>query len=248
MGLINIRHEPTLFNTVQRPDIEKYLIPSTWQETGVLIYGNIAETGINYTAGLVNALKLKNDGTDAAWIRSGRIGGTGEMNSLAVVARVDYTGINGLLLGGSAYYGDAAQGDPSGSSAFIYDLHTAYESNGFKFKGVYTATSVQDAEKWDEASAATNASGYYVNAEYDILSGFSTSNLLPLFVQYESYNTTEKVVLGRAPDNETAITTVGANFFPHDQVVLKLDYAMKDYSDDTKIDTNTFSFGLGFVF
>ncbi|MEA1920197.1 MAG: porin [Campylobacterota bacterium] len=170
------------------------------------------------------------------------------MNRVAVVGRLDYTGINGLLLGASGYYGDAAQGDPSGSKAFIYDAHLSYENSGFKFKGLYTATTVEDAQKWNEALAATDASGYYLNAEYDLLSFISTPQRLPLFAQYESYNTTEKIVSGDAPDNELSITTVGLNYYPHDQVVLKLDYAMKDYSSSSKEDIDTLSFGLGFVF
>jgi hypothetical protein len=39
MGYTNLYHEPTLFNTVQRPDVEKQLIPSTWHELGVSVYG-----------------------------------------------------------------------------------------------------------------------------------------------------------------------------------------------------------------
>jgi hypothetical protein len=250
MGLVNIRHEPTLFNTVQRPDVEKQLLPSTWHETGVLAYGKIGDTGLNYTAGFVNALNLNNDGTDTGWIRSGRMGGhKATMNRVAGVARLDYTGVNGLLVGASAYYGDAAQGDPSGSTAFIYDVHATYENSGFKFRGLYTATSVDDAQTWNEAAAATEASGYYVNTEYDILAAVGGSETrLPLFVQYENYNTTESIVTGTAPNNETAVTTVGVNYFPHDQVVLKLDYAMKDYDDTAQTDVDTVSFGLGFVF
>lgn len=248
MGLVNIRHEPTLFNTVQRPDVERYLIPSTWHETGVLLYGDISDIGLHYTVGLVNALDLKNDGTDSGWIRNGRIKGTGIMNSLAGVARVDYTGINGLFVGASAYYGNAAQGDTSESNAFIYDIHATYENGGLKLRGLYTATSVEDAENWDEPAAATDASGYYLNAEYDLLSFVSSTQKLPFFVQYESYNTTEKVVSATAPNNETEITTVGLNYFPHDQVVLKLDYAMKDFDDAAKTDSDTVSLGLGFIF
>ena len=58
MGLINLRHEPTLFNTVQRPEIERQLIPSTWHENGVLAYGRFEDVGIEYTAGMINALNV----------------------------------------------------------------------------------------------------------------------------------------------------------------------------------------------
>ena len=47
MGLVNLRHEPTLFNTVQRPEVENKLIPSTWHENGALVYGRIETAGYN---------------------------------------------------------------------------------------------------------------------------------------------------------------------------------------------------------
>lgn len=254
MGLVNLRHEPTLYNTVQRPDIERYLVPSTWHETGILAYGNIGESGLSYTAGIINALALNNDdnmpgNVTKKWIRSGRIGSEdeGPMQRLAFVGRLDYTGVAGLLVGGSAYYGAATQGRPSGVNAFIYDLHALYEIAGFKFKGVYTATSVSNAEKiW--SGAADGAEGYYVNAEYNLLATAATSYKLPIFAQYENYDPVSSVAGGVRPDLEQTNTTVGLNFFPHDQVVLKADYVMTDYNDGNLEDYNTFELGMGFIF
>ena len=254
MGLVNMRHEPTLYNTVQRPGVERYLIPSTWHETGVLAYGDVGETGFSYTAGIFNALALDNDdnmpgNVTEKWIRSGRVGSeeNGPMQRVAFVGRLDYTGIAGLLAGGSVYYGAATQGRPSGVDAFIYEMHGVYEHSGFKLKGVYTAMSVSNAERIF-AEAADGAEGYYVNAEYNVLAQAATSKRLPLFVQYEHYNPVSSVAGGPRPDYEQTDTTVGLNYFPLDQVVLKADYAMTDYHDSTREDYNTFSLGLGFIF
>ncbi len=63
MGLINLRHEPTLFNTVQRPEVENKLIPSTWHENGALAYGRFENLGLEYTAGVINALNVNNEDT-----------------------------------------------------------------------------------------------------------------------------------------------------------------------------------------
>ena len=256
MGLTNLRHEPTLFNTVQRPELERYLIPSTWHENGVMAYGEIGDSGFEYSAGIVNALQLNNSSNDASsskytqWIRKGRIGASekGSMNRVAAVGRLDYTGVNGLLAGVSAYYGDAAQGNPSGSTALIYDAHALYSRDGFKVKGVYTATSVDGADKWAEPTAATDAGGFYVNAEYNLLQMASTPKRLPLFIQHESYDPTEKCADGVDRENGLTVTTAGLNYFPDEQVVLKLDYAMKDYKNSAKEDFNTVSFGIGFIF
>jgi len=287
MGLINLRHEPTLYNTVQKPKTEKYIIPATWHSTGAMAYGSFGESGISYNAGVIQALDLNNgDAGRPGQIREGRAGSTGKsaFNKAGIVGRVDYRGINGLLLGASIYYGDATQGSVSGADALIYDIHATYEIAGFKAKALYGATHIEGADNIAAAQAnpldpnfdplnpnglsMQDSEGYYVNLEYDVLALAGTSYRLPLFVQYDYINPTKNVVDQNGDavanydytDNATgltktastntkeATTTVGLNFFPHEQVVLKADYAMTKIDVDSAKDYNTFSLGLGFIF
>jgi len=255
MGLINLRHEPILFNTVQRPEVEQKLLPSTWQENGVLVYGQFGDTGVSYTAGIINALNLNSDVTRNAedgWIRSGRQGSSAKAPfDPAFVGRVDYTGINGLLVGASVYYGDGSNvkddpADVSGTNVTIFDIHANYENGPFRAYGLYTQTKLSGAEKIG-SSAAEEANGYYVNLSYDIDALTGVGYKLPLFVQYEDFNPVASTVDGLNEDKyKTKTTTIGANFFPADQVVLKADYARKEVSG--RDDENIFSLGLGFVF
>ncbi len=259
MGLVNLRHEPTLFNTVQRPDIEKYLLPSTWHENGALVYGRFDSANIDYTAGVINALNVNNANTmepNGSWIRSARLGSSEKASfEPAFVGRVDYTGVNGLMVGASVYYGngsnlkdpkpeDAIQ-DVSGLNTTIFDIHATYDNGPFSAYGLYTQTKLSGAEKLGD-TAAEKASGYYVNASYDLSSLVGLEYKLPVFAQYEDYNPVDKSVNGLNEDTfQTDIVTIGLNFFPADQVVLKADYAWKEVND---VDNNVFSFGLGFIF
>ena len=99
-----------------------------------------------------------------------------------------------------------------------------------------------------------------------MLAQAGTSYRLPLFVQYDAIDPTKNVVdkngdavanydyiddttglvKTASTDTKEATTTVGLNFFPHEQVVLKMDYAMTNV--DAGKDYNTFSMGLGFIF
>ena len=262
MGLINLRHEPTLYNTVQKPLTEKYIIPATWHATGVNSYGTFGETGLSYNAGITQALDLNNGSNGSSkQVRSGRPGSTGKtaFNRAAVVGRLDYRGVNGLLVGASMYYGAATQGTVSGSRALIYDVHATYEIAGFKAKGLYGATSIDGADDIatnsgaNPAASMTDSNGYYLNLEYNVLAAVGTTYTLPIFVQYDYINPATNVVdatdTNIATDvGETVTTTVGMNFFPHEQVVLKADYAMTDVKAAGAEDYNTFSLGLGFIF
>lgn len=276
MGLINLRHEPTLFNTVQRPNVEKYLIPSTWNTNGAIAYGNIGESGFTYNAGIIQALDFDNSKKAAKdQIRGARAGSSEKStyNNAAFVGRLDYKGMPGLLVGGSLYYGSGTQGtEVSGTTAMMYDIHATYENSGFKAKAVYTATHIDDAERIAASSTGANASiedanGYYVNIEYDVLTSMNSSYKMPIFVQYDYINPADNVIDANGnsvngtptsvvpdvtynPNIESATTTVGLNFFPHEQVVLKLDYAMTDYKDSatSKKDQDILSLSFGLIF
>ncbi len=52
MGITNELHEPIYFNSVNRPDIERFLIPSTWRELGVGAFGTLGN--FDYKAFLFN--------------------------------------------------------------------------------------------------------------------------------------------------------------------------------------------------
>jgi hypothetical protein len=253
MGLVNLKHEPTLFTTVQRPSVEKYLIPSTWHENGAMVYGQLAD--IEYSVGMINALNLNNEDTinaDGEWIRNARLGSSSKAPfDPAFVGRVDYTGINGLLVGASLYYGggsnlkDDAVNDVSGLTATMFDIHASYDNGPISLYGLYTQTTLDGAEKLG-TSAADGAEGFYVNASYDVGSAMGIEYKTPLFVQYEDYNPVSSTVDGSNEDtHDTQIVTVGMNFFPAEQAVLKADYAMKDVNGK---ESNVFSLGLGFIF
>ena len=258
MGMINLRHEPTLFNTVQRPEVEQVLLPSTWHENGALIYGRFSDLGIEYTAGVVNALNMNSDytsgvDTQSKWIRSGRQGASKKAPfDPAFVARVDYTGTTGLVVGGSVYYGggsnlkDNPLNDISGLTTTMFEAHASYETGPFRASGLYTQTNLDGAEKISP-EAVEKASGYYVNAAYDLGGLIGIDYKVPVFAQYENYNPVESTVDGLNEDKyKTEKTTIGLNFFPTAQTVLKADYAMRD--EGTKEREKIFSIGLGFIF
>ncbi|MEN8727993.1 MAG: hypothetical protein ABF276_08540 [Sulfurovum sp.] len=255
MGLVNLRHEPTLFNTVQRPEVEKYLIPSTWHENGVLAYGRFENLDLEYTAGMINALNLNDDDTmnvDKGWIRDGRWGsGKNAPFEPAFVGRLDYTGINGLMVGASVYYGDGSNvkddsDDISGLTTTMFDIHASYDNGPFSVYGLYTQTDLDGAEKLLSPGAVEKASGYYANASYDVSGLVGLDYQIPVFAQYQNYNPVEKTVDGSNEDiYDTEVVTIGMNFFPVDQAVIKVDYAMKEVNNE---DENIFSLGIGFIF
>ena len=69
MGIINERHEPPVFQGVERPFVDTVIIPSTWFENGAGVFGEVGR-GFRYRAYVMaplNALELADEG-----IRNGR--------------------------------------------------------------------------------------------------------------------------------------------------------------------------------
>ncbi len=109
MGITNYMHEPTTFYTVERPQTESSIIPSTWRDIGILIHGEPLEGLLRYKLGVLTGMKGSGF-SGSSWIRGGRTKGS-EVKSedLAYVASLDVFPLAGLMLGGSYYYGGSGQ-------------------------------------------------------------------------------------------------------------------------------------------
>ena len=67
VGIINVTHEPTTFYGVERPNVEKYIIPSTWWEAAVGVVKTF-DNGLQLDFMVHSAMDMSSDG----YIRSGR--------------------------------------------------------------------------------------------------------------------------------------------------------------------------------
>jgi len=110
MGIINEFHEPTIFNGVERPSLDKYIIPTTWREIGIGLSGRLNGISARYQAYLFNGF-LSHNGENGLLkgsngLRSGRQkGAESTMNHVNFAGKFDFYGIRGLRLGLSGYQG-----------------------------------------------------------------------------------------------------------------------------------------------
>lgn len=109
MGITNYMHEPTTFYSVERPQTESNIIPSTWRDIGLLIHGEPLDGLLRYKVGVLAGMRGSKF-SGSSWIRGGRTKGS-EVRSedLAYVASLDIFPLQGLMVGGSYYYGGSGQ-------------------------------------------------------------------------------------------------------------------------------------------
>ena len=110
VGMTNNNHTPNQFFTVYRPEGENTIMPCTWHETGISVWGRAGNW--RYEAQLLPALN-SNFFDDQGWVHGGSASPYEfrPANSLAGAARVDWTGLRGLRLSLSGYIGNTLNND-----------------------------------------------------------------------------------------------------------------------------------------
>jgi hypothetical protein len=240
LGIVGPRHEPPLFFGVERPEVEKYILPSTWSIDGVGLVGDIS-SDISYEVYAVGGL----DGSSFSLgngIRDGREASYPGIEKPSVTGRMDYYGIDGLRVGAAFYQGSTEfgeKGDNDGSDdseVSIASLDFEYQAGGLYLNGLWAAGSHDGNDSID----AQDFGGNYVTAGYTIWSQGEKA-VIP-FVRLSSYDTAENLDGYKRSQIQYGVHVPLSN-----QFCLKADYI--DAGDsDSNYQSDVFSVGVGMMF
>jgi hypothetical protein len=264
IGFLNELHEPTVFQGVLRPQVESVIIPTTWRELGVGIFGNSGKS--SYKVYAMNGMNA--EGFTLGSNRGGRKRGghyssgatATEPNSKednqrtstgALVFRYDYQVSNNLTLGTSGLIGGAS-GDTEDLDQRMLTLQGEYVKKAHKIRFLMVENRFSNADEWndqtDDANNRVNNAqqGGYLEYNYSI-SQKSGGRIVP-FIRHEMINLQADRADGNADDEklERTHTTVGVSYFPHEQVVLKADYTMN--TNEAELGRDVFALGMGYNF
>jgi len=261
LGLLNETHEPPTYYGVERNEVETRILPTTWREGGIGVYGEVAQ-GLRYDIGITtgfNAGKLDDPSTG---FRSAHQEMTkARAHDLSMYAALNYRGLPGLLVGGGIFSGNTGQNgftdrgttpqqpllEGVKARLTLWDVHAKYAVGNLDLQGLYAKGTLGDA---DTVAAATGVAvpksiyGWYGQAAYHVWRR-GDLDLAP-FVRYEKYNTQQEVAAGFSADplNDERVITAGVNFRLHPQVVVKADF-QKFKADSTR---DRFNLGVGYMF
>jgi hypothetical protein len=257
LGLVNELHEPPIFLETKRSVTEQRVIPTTWRENGIGLFGTAGP--IAWRAYVMNS--LNGAGFNASGLRGGRQRGTRALSeNLALVGRADYVGLPGLLVGSSAFFGGTGQGRLlSGTEVvgnlFLWDVHADYEAYGFDLRAVLARASLDDARELNQLNSLAGAAGvgdglqgWYVEGGYDVLRTTGSQHQVLPFVRYEQVDTHLSTVPGVADDAAQSLTVLsfGAAWKPAPQVVLKV--ARQLHENDAETGLDQWNVQLGWLF
>ena len=246
LGIINENHLPTTFSGNDRPFVEQFIIPSTWREIGIGLYGRSRRwQGLNWSVGLQNGLDAGafEHGTG---IREGR--GEGSQASAANL------GLSGALLyyvgkfriQGSGYYGGAAgltqrEADSLqldyglfGTPVRLLEANAQYLGEKFRVKALAVQVDMRDASRINRAYANNTPQrmfGAYAELGCDLWSWIRPAEKRDLiaFVRFEALDMNAAVPANGIDDPTLRRTyvTAGLAYAPTRGVNVKVDYVLR---------------------
>ena len=276
VGLLNQNHEPTAYYGVYRPDTDTKIIPSTWREVGLGANGDLGG-GLNWDVAVTTAPNLANwdagstEARDRGPLQS--IHGEGQFaaaRTFGSVAALNWRGIPGLWLGGSAVFDDIGQSQTgfagAGAKMFMIEGHARYQVGALDLAAEAIRGEINGATRFNQQLASGDFDsptlvphlfyGGYVQAAYKLFQSGDYS--FTPFARYEILNTAAgfgalPAAAGGIKQPDEKILTVGASLFIGEGIVLKADY--RDYRQHKLPDTdehftlgNSLNLGVGFAF
>lgn len=235
-GILNETHEPTTFFGVERNNVEKNIIPTTWWEGGAA-YAAKFDNGFSTDVAVHSGLSV-----DSTYkIRTGRQKvSTATAKDPAITGRVKWTGMPGVEVGVSGQWQrDIRQSqDADSASATLIEAHTDIR------KGPYGLRAL--AARWDIDGSGADAlgrdvqQGWFVEPAYYFDTPIGEAGV---FARYQQHDNTA----GNSTDTEIDEYHGGINFWPHEDVVLKADYQIIDAAPGGN-DDNIVNLGVGYMF
>ncbi len=267
-GLMIFRDEPEEYHTNTLPMMENTLLPTDWAEFGLLFTGNFSGkfSPLKYHFALVNSL----DGSafnSANFIKRGNQKRFETVNASdwAGVARLDYEFGDEKSLGISAYFGNTRNNRPKPDLAVnawlsMFDAHFYYEFEPVELTAQLIYGHLQNAEAVTNANrnlsnnlnvkrtpVGTAALGWCAELACEVFDKPKMGEL-KIFGRYDwldaMYSTEGQVVAN--PRWKKGIATVGLNFRPIRQIVVKTQFAVEKLGISSLNLQRTFSLGLGF--
>jgi len=264
VGIVNVYHEPPTFNGVDRPDVDVFVIPSTWREPGIGAFGELA-TGLNYQLYLVNGFNA-NGFSAGEGIGSGHQEGMlAAARDFGAIGRLSYEPVLATVVGLSGYFatsGNSLRGTVGNVPVGMVEVDARTKRQGFTARGQLAMVFIGSASGLNQALAAgdpdqmgavavsSQLRGGYLEAGYDLmrLAAPASEQSVTLFARYDYVDTQASVPAGFTANKtfERHTITAGLVYRPIPHIALKGDYRRHEFGAGAGF--NELAAGLGWMF
>ena len=247
IGITNENHLPTTFNGNDRSYVETFIIPATWREIGVGLYGRVRSvSGLNYSVGVMNGLNSQNFVNGSGSGQGKQEGSNASAANVAVTGSLLYY-LKSWRLQASGYYGGGAglvkrQADSLrlesglfGTPVGLTEANAQYHNHGVSFRALAAMVKIYDAFEINRAYANNTPSsliGMYAELGYNFyeLINKEAKKNLTVFVRHEFLDMNYKIPTNgiRNGTNRRNYTIAGITYQPVSGVIVKMDYVLRN--------------------
>lgn len=235
VGIISETHEPPTFYGVERNPVETNIIPTTWREGGIAFTTRMGD-GLSLDAAITSGLATTAAKNYA--VRDGRLSGaSARAKDAAYTVRLKWAGMPGVELATTAQrQSDITQSlDATAGAATLYEAHAAVSKGAFGLRALYAAWSLDGSGP--KAVGADKQQGWYVEPAWKFAEQWG------VFARRSTWDNRA----GDAADSRYSQTDFGVNYWPHPDVVVKLDH-QNQQSPNGQDEFDGFNLGLGYQF
>lgn len=252
VGMTNNAHTPNRFFGVFRPDGENTIMPCTWHETGLAVWGRMGAW--RYEVQLLPGLN-SNLFNDQGWIHNGSASPYEfrPANQLATAFRLDWNGIKGLRLSLSGYAGNSFNNDivtdersryaDVTGTVLVGAFDFAYSNRWLTLRGNMDYGTLGDASlisthnknqttmtgnPYPHTAVGAEAWAAGIEAGINVLAASHTDKQLVLFAHYERYDS--YVPADGWTDIgwcERQVVSAGVNYSPLPEITLKAEAGVR---------------------
>lgn len=258
VGIINERHEPPVYNGVERPFVDTFIVPSTWFEAGAGLHGEFSH-GFRYRAYITAPLNSLEFSAEEGIRGSQQKGAEANVRNVAYTGRLEYLGVRGLALGASLWRGVSTFELPRlETTVTVSDVDARYRTDRLELRGQFAYVGISDAARLNDARGrATGVSpnvaeamrGFYLEAAYRVWNAGAPRDLVA-FVRHENFDTQFRMPAGYLPlkefDRDAWVT--GVTYYPDPDVAVKADYVWLRNQSGLFANRRVVNVGLGWWF
>ncbi|MBI5005930.1 MAG: carbohydrate porin [Nitrosomonadales bacterium] len=235
VGIISETHEPPTFYGVERNPVETSIIPTTWREGGVAVTARMAN---NISIDGMISSGLATTAAKNYAVRDGRLSvASAKAKDPAYTARLKWTGIPGIELATTVQHqADITQSaDATAGAATLYEAHAVVNHGRFGLRTLYAGWNLDGSGP--KAVGADKQNGWYVEPSWKFTEQWG------VFVRRSTWDNRA----GDVADSRYKQTDFGVNYWPHADVVVKLDYQNQQVPGGQD-EFDGFNLGLGYQF
>ncbi len=244
VGIQNERHEPPTFNGVERTFVDSVIVPTTWRDTGIGLFGDLGG-GFSYRAYVVPGLNAAEFTADEGIAGGRQQGSRADASDPAVTGRLEFKR-SGLTTGASFWRGGSGFGlirlDIETPTVAVSSLDARFRRGRHELRGQWSMVNIGGAGDLNRArqrqsgnspNTASRLMGAYAEAATRV-SPNAWAHEVVVFGRYELFDTQNKMPEGFLPlqQFQRSALVIGATYYPDPDVAFKFDVVRERNNSD----------------